>query len=573
MGRSSIYAILGPLPPADAAGRRDPTMQPQRQNLIFGLILGFLIGGLAAGALMLSYLREDPETPVAAGDAAASTPEPPPPAPIWQTAPGFKLEVDAEGFHGPVSIAFLNNPGSEPDSPLYLVSELRGQIKVVFRDRSVGVFGEISEAYLASTVLPRDSAAFGLHSLCFDPEDRYLFSTSVYPRDGEVFNRISVWQSTGSVPWAEGRVVKELRAPFADLPGVLGHSAGHCFVGSDGKLWLGSGDGGRHHESHDPTSSAGKILRLNLDLTAARDNPFYDPRNPGGIQSYVYTMGLRNPWAIAEGPGGKVFAADNGPSVDRLVVARPGHDYPWHGHDASFNYDHLMLWTRPVGPASLLYIASSPTFPFVTNALLLASASRTRLMLIPLTADGEIRDVPAVVLKRPVPSYPTETLTGTAIGPDGFYVAHMVYDQEEFFKPSAILKLVPGSFQQQVLHVEGSELLLASGCFGCHAFNGEGHQLAPALDGVARRAELKLRDPSYAARLQALDDHADAAIADLSEIRRGLLDGDMDGRVRRWLRAKIATPNFDQPATEMVFQDLMVQDVDALADFLAENAR
>ncbi len=546
-------------------------MQRLKQPLVLGL--AFVLGALAAGAGMLVYLRSDSETPAAADAAPVRAPEPPRAESIWQTAPGFQVEVDVDGFHGPVGIAFLNHPGSEPTSPLYLVTELRGTIKVVFRDRSVGTFGEIGEAYLASTVLPRDSAAFGLHSLCFDTEDRYLFTTSVYPKDGEVFNRVSIWQSTGSEPWAEGRVVKELRAPFADLPGVLGHSAGHCFVGSDGKLWIGTGDGGRPQESHQRDSSAGKILRLNLDLTAAQDNPFYDPENPDAIESYVYTMGLRNPWAIAEGPGGMVFAADNGPSVDRLVIARRGHDYPWHGHDSSFTYDNLMLWTKPVGPASLLYIGSSATFPFINNALLLASSSRTRLMLIPLTADGQIRDVPAVVLKRPVPSYPIETPTGTAVGPDGLYVAHMVYDQEQFFKPSAILKLVPGSFQQHALTVQGPELLSASGCFGCHSYDGEGHQLAVALDGVSRRAELKLRDPSYAARLRALDQHSNATIARLAEVRREILEGDMEGRVRRWLRAKIATPNFDQPATEMAYQDLMAQDVDALADFLAREAR
>ena len=109
-------------------------------------------------------------------------------------------------------------------------------------------------------------------------------------------------ESTGTPRWSTGRVVKELRDPFADAPVAVGHSIGGCLVGSDGKLWVGTGDGGRPPHAHDPDSSLGKILRLEPDLSAALDNPFYDTDSPGAIRSYVYTMGLAIPGRWPKAP-------------------------------------------------------------------------------------------------------------------------------------------------------------------------------------------------------------------------------------------------------------------------------
>ena len=51
--------------------------------------------------------------------------------------PGYELQVVATGFQLPVNIAFVPNPGTQPNSPLYYVTELYGIVKVVTRDGTV----------------------------------------------------------------------------------------------------------------------------------------------------------------------------------------------------------------------------------------------------------------------------------------------------------------------------------------------------------------------------------------------------------------------------------------------------
>jgi hypothetical protein len=61
----------------------------------------------------------------------------------YEVAEGFRLDVDADNFRFPTSIAVVPNPGESPDSPLYYVTEIRGRVRVVTKNRSVHTFAEI----------------------------------------------------------------------------------------------------------------------------------------------------------------------------------------------------------------------------------------------------------------------------------------------------------------------------------------------------------------------------------------------------------------------------------------------
>ena len=58
----------------------------------------------------------------------------------WAVPSGFRVEVDTSGYNSPAAIAFVPEPGPDPDDPLYYVAELAGTIKVVTNDRQVQVF-------------------------------------------------------------------------------------------------------------------------------------------------------------------------------------------------------------------------------------------------------------------------------------------------------------------------------------------------------------------------------------------------------------------------------------------------
>ena len=61
----------------------------------------------------------------------------------YEVEDGFQLDVDAQGFEFPTSIAFVQEPGNLPDSPLYFVTEIRGRVKVVTNDQAVEQIREI----------------------------------------------------------------------------------------------------------------------------------------------------------------------------------------------------------------------------------------------------------------------------------------------------------------------------------------------------------------------------------------------------------------------------------------------
>ncbi|MCA9240837.1 MAG: hypothetical protein KDA37_11585, partial [Planctomycetales bacterium] len=51
--------------------------------------------------------------------------------------PGFRVEVAAEGLQLPVNIAFVPNPGPDPNDPQFYVTELYGSVKVVLNNGEV----------------------------------------------------------------------------------------------------------------------------------------------------------------------------------------------------------------------------------------------------------------------------------------------------------------------------------------------------------------------------------------------------------------------------------------------------
>lgn len=488
----------------------------------------------------------------------------------WQVAQGYELSEDATGFEGPVSIAFLNRPGPDPKSPLYFVTELRGKLKVVLRDRSVELLGKLPKAYLATAILPESSAGYGLHGVCIDSKDQNLYTTSVFQDDHTLVNRITHWKSRSEPAWETAHIVRELRHPFRGGRVVTGHSIGNCFVGQDGKLWVGVG-AGSFRKVHDPTSSEGKLLRLNLDLSAPKDNPFYSASNSAPITNYIYAMGFRNPWAIGQTKDGSIYVADNGQAVDRLVRVSKGQDFPWDGTDASLTYDNMVLWPQSIGPAAMLTWAPPSLFPELDNALLITAPARSGMVRVKLKDKDTVLQVPDYIFRRPKPNYKAEALVGVAMGPDGIYVAHMVYDRVKFFKPSSILKILPNKDAESTILSSGKDLLNQKGCLGCHAIDGQGAEMAPALDDVAARISTRLRSREYWIKLESLDQHADPEVKAYGNLRGKLRNSKGTKQLEVWLEAKLKSPRFDNPSSQMPELSLNDREVKEIVRFLTKR--
>ncbi len=166
----------------------------------------------------------------------------------------------------------------------------------------------------------------GLLSLAFAPDYAtsgrfYVYLTvtaaaAVGGSDGEI--QVRAYQRSSANPDvadpASGRVL--LAIPHTD---AQNHNGGQLQFGPDGKLYLGTGDGGggndQFHHSQDPSSLLGKLIRL--DVSQADPAP------------EVVSRGLRNPWRFSFDPAGRIVIGDVGQdNVEEIDIGLAA-DYGW----------------------------------------------------------------------------------------------------------------------------------------------------------------------------------------------------------------------------------------------------
>jgi glucose/arabinose dehydrogenase len=125
---------------------------------------------------------------------------------------------------------------------------------------------------------------------------------------------------------------------FVDQP-YPNHNGGNLAFGSDGKLYVGLGDGG---SGGDPQGNGqnlgallGKILRLDVDggnpYAVPSDNPFV---GHAGARGEIWSYGLRNPWRFSfDAETSDMMIADVGQDsweeVDYEPAGQGGRNYGW----------------------------------------------------------------------------------------------------------------------------------------------------------------------------------------------------------------------------------------------------
>lgn len=141
----------------------------------------------------------------------------------------------------------------------------------------------------------------------------YMYHT--YMEDGEILNRVIVVERYGSI-WEEKSVLLD------GIPGGRIHNGGRMKIGPDQTLYVTVGDTGFPEHSQQLTSLAGKILRMNLDGSIPKDNPFPD--------SYIFSYGHRNPQGLVWDEKGTLFSTEHGQSAhDEINLIEPGKNYGW----------------------------------------------------------------------------------------------------------------------------------------------------------------------------------------------------------------------------------------------------
>ncbi|MFB6466305.1 PQQ-dependent sugar dehydrogenase [Cytobacillus sp. Hz8] len=163
------------------------------------------------------------------------------------------------------------------------------------------------------------AAEAGLLGFVLSPDfqkNGIAYAYYTYKDESGQFNRIVTLHLSGN-EWQEESLLLDR------IPSGAYHHGGRLAIGPDGMLYATAGDAAKNPEvAQDLHSLAGKILRLNLDGSIPKNNPFPN--------SYVYSYGHRNPQGLTWAPDGTLYASEHGQSArDEINRIQKGHNYGW----------------------------------------------------------------------------------------------------------------------------------------------------------------------------------------------------------------------------------------------------
>jgi glucose/arabinose dehydrogenase len=178
-----------------------------------------------------------------------------------------------------------------------------------------------------------------------------------------------------------------------NITSVPTHNGSRLLILPDRTLLMTTGDAQNQPEAQNTASLNGKVLRLNLDGTAAADNPTAGSR--------LYTFGHRNPQGLVRAPSGKVYSSEHGANNDdEINLIEPGRNYGWPTVEGYCNLtaeqtfctannvrEPLAAYTPPLAVAGLTYY-NHPAVPGWNNSLLLTSLRAGSFKQLQLSADG-----------------------------------------------------------------------------------------------------------------------------------------------------------------------------------------
>jgi glucose/arabinose dehydrogenase len=320
---------------------------------VFGVVL-LLVATETLNTRACSTRESMPSAP------GPTTPAPGSGAEVFTTGDGvrFIVEVPVMALDVPWSMAFA------PDGRLFL-TERGGRVRILN--------AAISTSELALTlddVYTQGEA--GLLGLALDPgftQNRFVYLYYSAATIGGAVNRVVRYREAGSR--LTDRVVLLDNIPAAPI-----HDGGRLRFGPDGLLHITTGDAAVTALAQDLGSYGGKILRLNRDGSAPRENPFGSP---------IYSYGHRNPQGLDWHPAtGDLWASEHGPTGnDEINVIQPGGNYGWpriEGGAAMPGMNPPVTFVNPAIAPSGASFYRGALFPQFVNDLFVATLRGTHLL-------------------------------------------------------------------------------------------------------------------------------------------------------------------------------------------------
>lgn len=250
----------------------------------------------------------------------------------WSTISTPAIAQNPVLVYQPV-VTGLTNPVDAVTAPgdgRLFIAQQNGLIRI--RDgASLTTFADIS-AVLTSPL----GGEQGLLSLAFHPDyaaNRYLFVLYTGSTGAITLARYRRNATNPNTIEAGGTVLLSIEKP-TPLSSYSNHNGGKINFGTDGYLYMSTGDGG---SGNDPNNNAqnrasllGKMLRIDVNGFAT-SSPFYaiPPTNPyvgniSGFREEIYAYGLRNPWRWSfDRTTGDMWIGDVGQSAWEEVNFKP----------------------------------------------------------------------------------------------------------------------------------------------------------------------------------------------------------------------------------------------------------
>ena len=323
----------------------------------------------------------------------------------------YQLETVAEGFNFPWSIAFL------PDGD-YLVATRPGQL---FRVSSTGEVGKP----LTGTPETFVESQGGYFDIMLD--NNFTRNQTVYLSFASGSQKANATRIVKAKLGDAGLENVEVLFTVSPTKAMGAHYGGKMVQMADDSILLSTGDGFDYREAaQDTFSQLGKIIRLNSDGSASRENPFLDGEkgNP-----YVWSYGHRNTQGLVlDKATQKIYNHEHGPQGgDEVNLVEPGKNYGWPAITYGINYSGayvspfkeapgmeqpLKYWVPSIAPSGFAMYKGA-AFPDWEGDLFVGALVDKEVRRLDLE-DGEI------VSEESLFSELGERIRDVRVGPDGY---------------------------------------------------------------------------------------------------------------------------------------------------------
>lgn len=195
----------------------------------------------------------------------------------------------------------------------------------------------------------------------------------------------------------DGSKLHSPRIIFDSIPGAWNHDGARLWIDNDLTIYISMGDAAVPNRSQQMNSLNGKILRMNLDGSLPKDNPFPN--------SYIWTLGHRNPQGLVKYEG-ILYSSEHGANTDdELNIIIKGRNYGWPNVEGYCNtpaekafceqnnvVEPIASWTPTIAVAGIDFYNHN-TIPEWNNSILAVALKSAVLVQNKLSKDRTKVDI------------------------------------------------------------------------------------------------------------------------------------------------------------------------------------